>query len=185
MLFGILLLLVALAISAVGVFYSISGLTAIFAGAAVPIIIMGAALELGKISAILWIHKYWKRASLQFKLYLIPAVLVLMLITSMGIYGFLAKAHLSQTAPAGDAAAQVQIIDERIATERGNIEADKKAVAQLDAQVDQMLGRTDDANGAAKAIQIRRSQAKERKALQDEITESQKKIVSFQDERAR
>lgn len=184
MIFGLLLLLVALAISAVGVFYSISGLAAIFSGAVIPIIVMGAALEAGKIGAIVWMHKYWRRANLQFKLYLVPAIIVLMLITSMGIYGFLAKAHLSQVIPSGDAVSKVQILDERIATERSNIDADKKALSQMNAQVDQLLGRTTDENGANRAVQIRRNQAKERKALQDEIVAAQQNIVKLQDERA-
>ena len=184
MIFGLLILAVALFISAVAAFYSIAGLSAIFAAAVTPIIIMGLALEIGKIAATVWLHKYWNRVAVQFKLYLVPAILVLMLITSMGIFGFLSKAHMDQTVPAGDVAAQVQILDEKIATERSNIDANKKALTQMDAQVDQLLGRTTDDKGASKAVQVRKSQAKERKSLQDDIAKSQKNIVAIQAERA-
>jgi hypothetical protein len=184
MIFGLLILAVALFISAVAAFYSIAGLSAIFAAAVTPIIIMGLALEIGKIAATVWLHKYWHRVAVQFKLYLVPAILVLMLITSMGIFGFLSKAHMDQTVPAGDVAAQVQILDEKIATERSNIDANKKALTQMDAQVDQLLGRTTDDKGASKAVQVRKSQAKERKSLQDDISKSQKNIVTIQAERA-
>ena len=184
MIFGLLILTVALFISAVAAFYSIAGLAAIFAAAVTPIIIMGVALEVGKIAATVWIHKYWHRVAIQFKIYLIPAILVLMLITSMGIFGFLSKAHMDQSVPAGDVAAQVQILDEKIATERANIDANKKALTQMDSQVDQLLGRTTDDKGATKAAQLRKSQAKERKSLQNDISASQKAIVAIQAERA-
>lgn len=184
MIFGIFTLAVALTISAVAAYYSIAGLCAIFAAAVVPIIIMGAALELGKITATVWLHKYWHRCALQFKLYLVPAIVVLMIITSMGIFGFLSKAHMDQTVTVGDSSAQVQILDEKIATEKTNIDSAKKALQQMDAQVDQMLSRTTDDKGTNRAVQIRKQQAKERKSLQTEITEAQKHIAELQNERA-
>ena len=184
MIFGLFVLGVALTISAVAAYYSIAGLCAIFAAAVVPIIIMGAALELGKITATVWLHKYWKQANIQFKLYLIPAIIVLMLITSMGIFGFLSKAHMDQNITVGDSSAQVQILDEKIKTEQDNIAANKRALTQMDAQVDQMLGRTTDDKGASKAVQVRKSQAKERSSLQKDISQSQKTIAQLQEERA-
>jgi len=184
MIFGLFVLAVALTISAVAAYYSIAGLCAIFAAAVVPIIIMGAALELGKITATVWLHKYWHKANIQFKLYLIPAIIVLMLITSMGIFGFLSKAHMDQNITVGDSAAQVQILDEKIKTEQDNISVNKKALQQMDAQVDQMLGRTTDDRGANRAVQIRKQQAKERKSLQADITAAQKNISALQAERA-
>jgi len=184
MIFGIFTLAVALTISAVAAYYSIAGLCAIFAAAVVPIIIMGAALELGKITATVWLHKYWHRCALQFKLYLVPAIVVLMIITSMGIFGFLSKAHMDQGVTVGDSAAQVAIFDEKIRTEKDNIETARKALQQMDSQVDQMLGRTTDDRGAERAVQIRRNQAKERKNLQNEIAQAQKNISALQAERA-
>lgn len=184
MLFGYILLAVALTISAVAAFYSIMGLTAIFAAAVLPIVIMGSALEIGKITATVWLHKYWNKARWQFKTYLIPAIIVLMIITSMGIYGYLAKAHLDQAVPAGDVLAQVEIFDDKIKTERDNIDAARKALQQMDAQVNAKLDRTTDDRGAERAVQIRRTQAKERTALQREISEAQKRIIELQEQRA-
>jgi hypothetical protein len=184
MLFGIFVLLVALIISGVAAYYSIAGLVAIFAAAATPIIIMGAALEVGKITATVWLHKYWNQASLQFKLYLIPAIAALMIITSMGIFGYLSKAHMDQSIPAGDVIAQVQIFDDKIKTERDNIEVNKKALQQMDMQVDQMLLRTDNEQGAIRAVKIRKQQLEERKSLQESIAQSQKTIVQLQSERS-
>jgi hypothetical protein len=184
MLFGYILLLIALTISGVAAFYSIAGLTAIFAAAFWPIVIMGSVLELGKVITTVWLHKYWDRAALQFKLYLVPAIGILMLITSMGIFGFLSKAHLDQAVPAGDVSAQVQIFDDKIKTERDNIEAARKALKQMDAQVDEKLSRTTDDRGAERAVQIRRTQTKERTNLQNEISSAQKKISALQEQRA-
>ena len=162
MIFGYALLCVALLISSVAAFYSIAGLTAIFAAAFWPIVIMGGVLELGKIITTVWLHKYWDRVAFQFKLYLVPAIVILMLITSMGIFGFLSKSHLDQAVPAGDISSQVQIFDDKIKTERDNIEAARKALKQMDAQVDEKLSRTTDDRGAERAVQIRRNQSKEK-----------------------
>ena len=184
MIFGLLILVVALTLSTVAAFYSITGLTAIFPGAVIPIIVMGAALEVSKIVSTVWLHKYWDRVAVQFKLYLIPAIAILMLITSMGIFGLLSKSHLDQAVTGGDVSSQVQIFDDKIRTERDNIEAARKALKQMDAQVDAKLARTDDDKGAERAIQIRRTQTKERTTLQNEISSAQKKISSLQEQRA-
>jgi len=184
MLFGYLLLAVALTISLTAAFYSIAGLTAIFAAAFWPIVIMGSVLELGKVITTVWLHKYWDRVAVQFKIYLVPAIAILMLITSMGIFGFLSKAHLDQAVPAGDISSQVQIFDDKIKTERDNIEGARKALKQMDAQVDEKLSRTTDDRGAERAVQIRRNQSKERTNLQNEISSAQKKISSLQEQRA-
>jgi hypothetical protein len=184
MIFGYILLFIALLISSVAAFYSIAGLTAIFAAAFWPIVIMGAVLEIGKIASTVWIHKYWNRVAIQFKMYLVPAIAILMLITSMGIFGLLSKAHLDQAVPAGDISSQVQIFDDKIRTEKDNIEASRKALKQMDAQVDEKLSRTTDDKGAERAVQIRRNQSKERTHLQNEISTAQKKISSLQEQRA-
>ena len=114
MLFGILTLLSALAISAVAIYYSIAGLVAIFAAAAIPIIVMGTALEVGKLVTAVWLHKYWKQATWWLKTYLTTAVVVLMFITSMGIFGFLSKAHIEQTSAGEESVAQVERIENEI-----------------------------------------------------------------------
>ena len=184
MIFGLFVLAVSIIISAVSAFYSVTGLIAIFTGAFWPIVIMGGTLELGKITATVWLHKYWDRAGWQFKSYLVPAIVVLMLITSMGTFGYLSAAHLSQATANDDISAQVSLFDDKIKTEQDNIVANKKALQQMAAQVDQMLGRTTDDKGASKAVQIRKQQAKERKALQDDISRSQIAISKLQEERA-
>jgi hypothetical protein len=107
-----------------------------------------------------------------------------MFITSMGIFGFLSKAHLDQAVPTGDVAAKVQILDEKIKTERDTIESARRAIAQMDSAVDQTLGRSTTEQGADKAVQIRRSQARERATLQNEIATAQKKIAAYNEERA-
>jgi hypothetical protein len=118
------------------------------------------------------------------KYYFTVAVTVLMLLTSMGIFGYLSKAHLDQAVPTGDVAAKVQILDEKIKTERDNIESARKALIQMDGAVDQTLSRSTDEKGADKAAQLRRSQAKERGTLQNEIASAQKKIAALNEERA-
>lgn len=177
-------MLVAITISAIAAWYSVAGLTAIFSAAVVPVIIMGGALEAGKLVATVWLHNNWQRAGWAFKTYLIPAIVFLMLLTSMGIFGFLSKAHSDQSLVTGDAVSKVAIYDEKIATERENIAQAKKALEQMNAQVDQMLGRSDTERGAERAVSIRKNQAKERAVLQTEIAKSQKIIQQLQAERA-
>lgn len=184
MIFGLFTLAVAIIISAVSAYYSITGLTAIFTGAFWSIVIMGGALELGKITATVWLHKYWNRAGWQFKTYLVPAIVILMLITSMGTFGYLSAAHLSQSTANEDISSQVSLLDEKIKTEQDNITTSKQALKQMDAQVDQLLGRTDDDKGANRAVQVRKQQAKERKSLQADISIAQKNISTLQAERA-
>jgi hypothetical protein len=111
---GILVLITALSISAVAIYYSIAGLVAIFAAAAVPIMIMGGVLEVGKLVTAVWLHKYWSQAKWWLKYYLATAVLVLMFITSMGIFGFLSKAHIEQTSAGEESVAQVQQITSEV-----------------------------------------------------------------------
>lgn len=179
-----LTLLVALALSTVAAYYSIIGLTAIFAGAVIPIIVMGSILEVGKITTTVWLRKYWKRCSWILKLYLVPAVVLLALLTSMGIFGFLSKAHMDQGLVSGDSQAKLSLYDEKIRTQRDNIELARKALQQMDAQVDARLSRGDSENGAERAVQIRRQQQGERAKLQKEIGEAQKEIAKLNEERA-
>lgn len=177
-------LFVALCISAIAAWYSVAGLTAIFAGALIPIIIMGGILEIAKITTTVWLHHYWHLAGRAVKTYLTIAVMSLAFLTSMGIFGFLSKAHIDQGVPTSDVAASVAAIDERIKTERDNIEANKQALKQLDAQVDQILARSDSENGAARSANLRRSQQKERTNLLTEIQAAQAKIAKLNEERA-
>jgi hypothetical protein len=177
-------LAVALSLSVIAAYYSIAGLTAVFAAAVIPIIVMGGILEIGKVVVTLWLHEYWSRCRLLMKLYLVPAVAVLMLITSMGIFGFLSKAHSDQSLVGGDVQAKIAIYDEKIKIAKDNIDANRKALKQMDEAVDQVMGRSTTETGADKAVAIRRAQAKERVRLQSEIATEQKTITQLNEERA-
>lgn len=182
--FVILLAVSGLTLSAVAIYYSVIGLTAIFAAAFWPIVVMGATLEISKLVAASWLKANWTRIPTLMKTYMMISVVVLMLITSMGIFGFLSKAHLDQSVPTGDVADKVALIDEKIKTQRDNIEASRNALRQLDAQVDQTLGRSTDEKGAERAVQIRRQQTAERNRLQKEISQAQSVIAKLNEERA-
>ena len=179
-----LLLLTGLTISAVAIYYSVVGLTAIFSAAVIPIIIMGSALEVGKLVCASWLKANWERAPRFMKYYMTIAVLVLMLITSMGIFGFLSKAHNDQNLVSGDVQSKIAIYDEKIKTAKDNIDANRKALKQMDEAVDQVMGRSSDEKGAEKAVAIRRSQQKERARLQSEIAAEQKTVAAISEERA-
>lgn len=179
-----LMLAVALSLSAIAAFYSIVGLAAIFSAAVLPIVLMGSILEVAKLTVTVWLHEYWSQCQRAMKAYLVPAVGVLMLITSMGIFGFLSKAHLDQAVPAGDISAQVSIYDEKIKTQRDNIETARAALKQLDAAVDQTMARSNDEKGAERAVQIRRTQQAERTRLQQDIQRAQSEIVKLNEQRA-
>jgi hypothetical protein len=177
-------LFTALSLSVVAAWYSILGLTAIFASAVIPIIIMGSILEVAKVTVTVWLHEYWHRCRLLMKIYLVPAVGMLMVITSMGIFGFLSKAHSDQSLISGDVLSKIAIYDDKIKTQKENIEANRKALKQMDEGVDQILGRSADEKGADKAVALRRAQQKERVRLQNEISQSQKSIAELNDARA-
>ena len=180
--FPTLTLIVALTLSAIAAWYSILGLTAIFAAAVIPIIIMGGSLEVAKVVTTLWLHKYWDKAKWNLKFYLIPAVIALAFLTSMGIFGFLSKAHSDQTLVGGDTSAKVELVDEKIKIARENIAMNQKALEQMNSQVDQLLGRTDDDAGANRAVQVRRQQRAERNRLQNEIGAEQETIAKLNEE---
>lgn len=182
--FSLLTLATALIISISAAYYSILGLTAIFAAAFWPIVILGSSLEVGKIVSTLWLHKYWHRAEMQYKVYLSAAVAILMLLTSMGVFGFLSKAHTDQSMISGDVMAKISIYDEKIKQSRDNITVSRSALTQMDAAVDQTMSRSTSETGADKAAQLRRSQSTERNRLLREIDTEQKKIQILNDQRA-
>lgn len=179
-----LLYFTALALSAVAAYYSIAGLAAIFAAAVIPIILMGSVLEFAKLVVASWLYRSWKFVPLLMRSYFVFALVILMSLTSMGIFGFLSKAHLDQAVPTGDVASKVAILDEKIKTEKDNIDAARRQLQQMDAQVDQTLARTNDDKGAERSLQIRRGQQKERSALLAEIGSAQTRIARLNEERA-
>ena len=156
MFLAILTLFIALCISAVAIYYSVAGLVAIFAAAAVPIMIMGGVLEVGKLVTAVWLHKYWKQAAWWLKTYLATAVVVLMFITSMGIFGFLSKAHIEQTSASEESVARIETIQNEIDRQLGIVgrsenrirdleNSDTGADATLQSQIDKEQGRIDKA----------------------------------------
>ena len=198
---GILVLITALSISAVAIYYSIAGLVAIFAAAAIPIMIMGGVLEIGKLVTAVWLHKYWRQAKWWLKSYLATAVVVLMFITSMGIFGFLSKAHIEQTSASEESVAQVQQIDSEIGRLNGVItRADEKikklessgtgADANIQAQIDKEQERIDKAfdrikpaiDQQNKIIEDARATDNNRtKPYEDQLTNIQNEITRLED----
>ena len=136
-----LTLFVALSLSVIAAYYSIAGLAAIFAAAAIPIIIMGSVLEAAKIVATVWLHEYWNQCRALMKLYLVPAVVMLMLITSMGIFGFLSKAHIEQTSAGEESVAQVERLTTEIVRQQDVVDRAEEKIRQL-----QTSGTGSDAN---------------------------------------
>jgi hypothetical protein len=181
---AILTFFTGILISAVAIYYSVIGLAAIFAAAVIPIYVMGTILELSKLVTAWWLKANWHRAPILLKAYMLIAVIALMLITSMGIFGFLSKAHSDQGLISGDVQSKIAIYDEQIQTARDNIDANRKALKQMDEAVDQVMGRSIDEKGADKAVALRRAQARERNRLQTEIATEQKTISRISAERA-
>jgi energy-converting hydrogenase Eha subunit A len=173
-----------IAISGVAEFYSIMGLIAIYPAALIPIIVMGVVLGVGKLSATVWVKQNWEWSPAFLKVYILPAIALLMLITSVGVFGFLSKAHSDQSLVSGDVQAKIAVYDEKIKTERDNIDADRRALKQMDEAVDQVMARSTSENGAARSVDIRRSQQKERSRLAQDITTSQQRITALNEERA-
>jgi hypothetical protein len=179
-----LALLSGLTISAVAIWYSVAGLVSIFAAAVVPIIVMGVVLEVGKLIATVWLKLNWSHAPVFIRTYLLAAIAILMVITSMGIFGFLSKAHSDAGLVSGDVQAKISVYDEKIRTAKDNIDANRKALKQMDEAVDQVMARSTTETGADKAVAVRRSQQKERARLQSEIQAEQKAITALSEERA-
>jgi hypothetical protein len=184
MLIAYLSLISGLLISAVAIYYSVEGLVAIYPAMVIPIIIMGVAIELGKLSLTVWLKQFWDRAPIFIKAYMLPAVAVLMLITSIGVFGFLSKAHSDQILVSGDVQSKLAIYDEKIKTAKDNIEANRKQLKQMDEAVDQIMGRSSDEKGADKANAVRKSQLRDRVALAKDIEANQKIVAQLNDEAA-
>lgn len=183
MLFAILTLICALAISAIAAYYSVVGLVAIFASAPLSIAIMGGALEAGKLVVASWLYRNWKEAPRLLKYYFTFAVVVLMIITSLGIFGFLSKAHLDQTASTGESMAKLEIIDDKIRIAKETIDANRKTLKQLDESVDQIMARSTSEEGARRANALRVSQKAERGRIANEIEAQQKNLAKLYEDR--
>ena len=175
MILAILTLLIALAISAVAAYYSIIGLIAIFSAAVIPIAVMGVVLESGKLVTAAWVYHNWKRTPKLLKGYLISAVVILMFITSMGIFGFLSKAHIEQTTVNSDNTLQIELIESQIQRERGSIERAENTLAQLDNALEKYV----ELGAVTKGLNARKEQETERNELNATITKSTETISSL------
>jgi len=175
MFIAILTLISALSISAVAIYYSVAGLAAIFAAAVVPIIIMGVVLEVGKLVTAVWLHRNWNNAVWWLKSYLIVALIVLMFITSMGIFGFLSKAHIEQTSVQSDNTLRIESIDTQIARQQKDIE---RAELQL-SLLDDALKKYVELGAVTKSINARQGQEEERNALTTIINDATNNIATL------
>lgn len=182
MFFIVILLLSALSVSVVAGWFSIVGLMAIFPGVPIPILTMGIVLEVAKLITASWIYRNWNTAQFLHKIYLTSSVVILSFITSMGIYGFLSKAHIEHTITmGGDNALQIESIERRISNERRTIADAEKVIESLDQSV-QILQDFDRIRGPDGALAVRASQAEERQSLNASIEEAIQNIESLENE---
>lgn len=179
MILALLTLLVALTISAVAAYYSIIGLIAIFSAAVVPIAVMGVVLEAGKLITASWLYQNWKTVPKLLKGYLSFAVVVLMFITSMGIFGFLSKAHIEQTTIASDNSLDIQLIESKIERKYTEIERAEKQLNLLD----NALERYTELGAITKGLTARKDQEPERNELFQTISTASSDIATLSDER--
>ena len=143
MFIAILTLLSALSISGVAIFYSVIGLATIFPGAFVPVVIMGGVLEVGKLITASWLYRNWKFTPFMLKTYLTTAVIILSLITSMGIFGFLSKAHLEQNLASDTLIQRIQILNDKIDSEKNSIVRQNAVIDRLEKSINRSTGTAD------------------------------------------
>ena len=179
----ILPFLTAIALSGIAAYYSVIGLAQIFPGSYWPIIIMGSVLEAAKLVTVSWVYNHWKTTFSALKLYFLIAVVLLMGITSMGIFGYLSKAHIEHSSTIAPQAAKVEIYDEKIKVIQSQIDRNNKNLSQYDEAVDQIMGRSKDEKGAEKASQIRKAQQKDRERIATETKGLQKEIQSLTEQK--
>ncbi len=179
MLFGLLTLFVALAISAVAAYYSIVGLMAIFAGATTAIAVMGVCLEIGKLICASWTFQNWKTSPVSIRSYFILAVVVLMLITSLGIFGFLSRAHITQSSPTALISERIERIDLKIDQRQTQI---KRYQGRLDT-LDQALQRYIELGAISKGLAKIGAMDNETSLLKTKVEGLENEIDSLSDEK--
>ena len=184
MIHAILPFLTAIALSIVAAYYSVIGLAQIFPGSYWPIIIMGSVLEAAKLVTVSWLYNNWNASVRMMRYYFLVAVILLMAITSMGIFGYLSKAHIEHSTSLAPLLEKEFIYEEKIKTIKETIENNRKNLSQLDAAVDQIMVRSADEKGAERSNQIRKAQQKERTRITDEIDGSQKTIQKIIEEKS-
>ena len=176
---ALLTLITALAISAVAAFYSIVGLMAIFSASAISIAVMGVVLEIGKLITASWLYQNWKKIPRLLKYYLTLAVVVLMFITSMGIFGYLSKAHIDQGTGTAELYLKVERIDNSISSERKIIERAEKQIGMLDSALDKYI----ELGAITKGLGKREEQEEERNLLNTTVSNAQLRIDDLLDEK--
>ena len=177
---SLLTFVTSLAIAAVAAWYSIIGLTTIFSAAVIPIIIMGIVLEIGKLVAAAWVYNHWRETSILLKTYLVSAIVVLMLITSMGIYGFLSKSHIDAGINTGEISVKIERIDNRIASEQRQIDRAEKNITEMDITLEKTeYGFFDDSR-----LEERKRQTAEREQLNNIIKKSESEIDNLLDKKS-
>ena len=192
MFLSILTFITALSISVVAIYYSVAGLVAIFASAAIPVMIMGTTLEIAKLVTAVWLHKYWQQCVWWLKTYLSVAVVLLMLITSMGIFGFLSKAHIDQTATATESIAVIEQIDAQLSSDQQAVARAEQEIAKLEnlgssqdsqiqEQIDREQARIDSAYSRVQPAIDEQNQiiAQEQSVYNDRIAEIQTQISAI------
>ena len=184
MFFAILTLISALGISAVAAYYSIIGLSTLFSGAVTAIIIMGIALEVGKLVSASWLYRNWQICNVFLRYYLLFAIMVLVLVTSMGIFGFLSKAHLDQVRPTSRNTEKIVAVDEKVIQLNVRVDREKIKIAraendlrQLDKAIDVYQGK----NRISKSLKVRKKQSFERKEISTIIDVSEQEIIQIND----
>jgi len=166
----------AISISIIAAGYSIVGLATLFAGAAVPIIAMGSALEVGKLVAASWLYQNWRSdVPRLLKTYLFISIIVLIFITSIGIFGFLSKAHLDQVQPTTGNALNIQVLDKQINQQQVIIDRAEKTLNSLDKALDKYI----DMEYVSRGLKEREKQKEEREQLNKSISEATAKIVEL------
>lgn len=178
------LLLAALSISCTAAFYSINGLTSIFSGAFTAVITMGTVLEIAKVVLTLFLHENWVRTKFLLRVYLSAAIIILMTITSIGIFGFLSKAHVAQSLTGDAIQSNIGIYDSQITTLQSEKQSDEGTLKQLDNAITQVITSSTNESGAAKALNIRNSQQKERGQLNSDLQDKQNQIDQLQQKEA-
>ena len=182
-----LTLISGISLSIIAAGYSIIGLAALFAGATTAIYAMGGALEVAKLVMASWLYNNWKNPLLpkSIKYYLTSAVVILIFITSVGIFGFLSKAHLDQVVPENNNALQIQIIDEQIEQRQNTI---SRSQTQLEKMDELVINTTEEtswfSSSSQRAIDERNNQREERLLLEKTIDESLNKINELSDKKA-
>jgi len=176
----LLTFLSAISISVIAAGYSIVGLATLFAGAVVPIIAMGSALEVGKLVAASWLYHNWNSdVPRLLKSYLFGAIIVLIFITSLGIFGFLSKAHLDQVKPTSSNNIKVELIDKQINQQQVIIDRSQKTLTLLDQTLEKYI----DMEYVTRGLKEREKQKPEREALTKAINEASDKIAKLTDEK--